>query len=52
MQVRKSKPNTRLSLQYDNLHADNIVYVVNEESEEVERIDGDDDEEEEEDQVW
>ena len=54
LQVRKSKHNARLSLHFDKLHVDNIIYVVNEESEEVESIDqdGDDDDEDEEDQVW
>ena len=53
LQVRKSKHNARLSLHFDKLHVDNIIYVVNEESEEVESIDqdGDDDDEDEEDQV-
>ena len=49
MQVRKSKPNTRLRLHFDNLQVDNIVYVVNEESEEVESIDQDDEEKEDQD---
>ena len=51
LQVRKSKPNTRLSLHFDKLHVDNIIYVVNEESEVVESIDQDGDDEDEEDQV-
>ena len=49
LQVRKSKPNTRLSLHFDKLHVDNIDYVVNEENEEVESIDQDDEEKEDQD---
>ena len=53
LQVRKSKHNARLSLHFDKLHVDNIIYVVNEESEEVESIDQDgDDDDEDEDDHW
>ena len=34
--MRKRRPETRLNLQYDKLYVNNIAYVYNEDTEEVE----------------
>ena len=37
-QVRKRRPETRLNLQYDKLYVNNVAYVVNDDTEEVEML--------------
>ena len=39
--VKKRRPDTRLSLQYDKLYVNNTAYLYNEETEEIEMLPND-----------
>ena len=37
-EVHKKRPECRLTLQYDKLHVDNAIYIINEETETIELL--------------